>query len=432
MTGSHQETSTAEYPSAVGITKGYANYALWLLTAINLLNYLTRNAIFALFDPVKRDLNLTDAHLGWLGSAYVLVFSVASLPAGVMGDIGSRRVVIAGGVALWSLATSLSGLVDDFGWLLFTRAMVGLGGAAAATASAALVADYFPGRRRSTAMSIFMAGLAVGGVLGILLAGQIEHRYGWRVAFLVIGLPGFLLAALILRLKDPTRPKSPARQGADALLAVFNDLAGIWRRILRTRTLVAVFIGGAFISFGMNGLVGWAPTFISRELALTPARAALLLGTYGLAAGIAGTVAGGVVADWLRTRIPGAKLVTTAIGFFVGAPLLVWLLYIRDMQVFIPVFCGAFFFLTWYNGPLTAVIFDVTPPRIATTVTGAYLMFIHLAGDAIAFPLVGSLSDRFGIERAILVLPLAAILGGAIVLSAVKALAKDTAAAAPG
>lgn len=413
-----------------GVSRGYAKYALWLLTAINLVNYLTRNAIFALFDPVKRDLALTDAHLGWLGSAYVLVFSLASLPSGVVGDIGSRRVVIGVGVALWSLGTSLSGLAQDFGWLLFARSLVGLGGAAAATASAAMVADYFPGRRRSTAMSIFMAGLAVGGVFGILLAGQIEHLYGWRVAFLVLGLPGFVLAALVFRLKDPTRPATPARQGAEALLQVFRELAGAGRRILSTKTLVAVFAGGALISFGMNGLVGWAPTFISRELDLSPAKASLILGTYGLAAGIAGTVGGGLVADWLRNRVAGARLITTAVGFFVGSPLLLWLLFIRDMNLFIPVFCAAFFFLTWYNGPLTAVIFDVTPTRIATTVSGAYLMFIHLAGDAVAFPLVGALSDRFGLEYAIIVLPIASLIGAGIILSAVNALEGDTARAA--
>jgi MFS family permease len=422
--------SHTEELKSVGISRAYANYALWLLTAINLVNYLSRNAIFALFDPVKRDLALTDAHLGWLGSAYVLVFSLASLPAGVIGDLGSRRVVIAVGVALWSVGTTLSGLAQDFGWLLLARSLVGLGGAAAATASAALVADYFPGKRRSTAMSIFMAGLAVGGVFGILLAGQLEHAYGWRASFILLGLPGFLLAALVLRIKDPTRPATPARQGADALLAVFQELAGAGRRILSTRTLVAVFGGGALISFGMNGLVGWAPTFISRELSLTPAQASVLLGTYGLASGIAGTVAGGIVADRLKSRLPGARLITTGIGFFVGAPLLIWLLYIRDMGTFIPVFCAAFFFLTWYNGPLTAVVFDVTPKRIATTVSGAYLMFIHLAGDAVAFPLVGALSDRFGIERAIIVLPIASLLGATIVLSAVKSLAGDTQRAA--
>ena len=96
-------------------SKAYAWYALALLTCINAVNYLDRNIIFALFEPIKRDLSLTDAHLGWLGSAYVLVFSLASVPAGIAGDLGSRRVVIAAGVILWSVATSLSGLVEGFG-----------------------------------------------------------------------------------------------------------------------------------------------------------------------------------------------------------------------------------------------------------------------------------------------------------------------------
>ncbi|HEV8358475.1 MAG TPA: MFS transporter [Gemmatimonadales bacterium] len=417
--------SHTEETQASGVSRGYAKYALVLLTVVNLVNYLERNAIFALFEPVKRDLRFSDAHLGWLGSAYVLVFSLASLPAGVVGDLGSRRVVIAAGIVLWSAATSLSGLVDGFGELLFARALVGLGGAAASAGAASLVADYFPGRRRSLAMSVFMVGLAIGGVTGILLAGTLEHLYGWRAAFLLLGLPGFVLAALVLRIKDPTRPAAPSRQGADVLLQTMRDLEGVARRILRTRTLLAVFGGGALISFGMNGLVGWAPAFLSRELSLSPAKASFILGTYGLGAGIAGTVAGGWVADSLRARFPGARLLTTGIGFIIGAPLAIWLLHLRDMTWFTPVFCAAFFFLTWYNGPLTAVIFDVVPSRIATTVVGAYLMFIHLAGDAVAFPLVGFLSDHFGLHRAVVLLPAAALAGGLIVMAAGRAVAGD-------
>lgn len=418
-----------EETAATGVTRSYANFALAVLTAVNLLNYLERNAIFALFEPMKRDLGFSDAHLGWLGSAYVLVFSLASLPAGVLGDLASRRVVIACGVTLWSLATSLSGLVDGFGSLLFARAMVGLGGAAAAAGAASMVADYFPGRRRSLAMSLFMAGLAIGGVTGILLAGQLDHRYGWRVAFLALGLPGFLLAAVVIRLKDPTRPVVPSHQGPEALLATMRDLEGAARRILSTRTLLAIFSGGALISFGMNGLVGWAPALMTRELQLSTAKASLILGSYGLAAGIAGTLAGGWVADWLRTRMPGARLVTTGLGFLIGTPLALALLNTRDLTWFVPLFCAAFFFLTWYNGPLTAAIFDVVPSRIATTVAGAYLMFIHLAGDAVAFPLVGFLSDRFGLHRAVMLLPVASLAGALVVMSAMKSFAKDVASA---
>ena len=411
------------------VSHPYAYYALGLLTVINLVSYLERNAIFALFEPIKRDLGLSDAHLGWLGSAYVLVFSLASVPAGIAGDLGSRRVVIAAGVVLWSVATSLSGLAEGFGSLLFARAIIGLGGAAAATAGASLVADYFPGRRRSVAMGLFMAGVAIGGVLGILIAGQLEHRYGWRVAFLTLGLPGFLFAAMVLRLKDPTRPATPSHQGPDVLFVTMRELEGVARRILSTPTLAVVFLGGALISFGMNGLVGWAPTFLARERGLSIAQSTLLLGSNGLIAGTAGTVVGGIIADALLVRWASGRVIATGLGFVVGVPLAIWLLFIRDMTWFVPVFAAAFFFLTWYNGPLTAVIFDVTPSRIATTVVGAFLMFIHLAGDAIAFPLVGALSDSFGLERAMLLLPAASLVGALIVLLAVRWVAADMARA---
>lgn len=488
------------------VSRAYGGYALALLTLINVVNYLERNVIFALFEPIKRDLNLTDAHLGWLGSAYVLVFSVAALPVGVLSDLRSRAGMTAFGVAVWSLFTSLGGLVRGFGQLLVCRAAVGFGGAAANAASTALVADYFTGPMRAVAMSIFTAGLALGGVLGILAAGQLEALYGWRVAFMALGLPGFGLALLAARLRDPlhwTALKpiltelrdlgigvttlmwralpllagsalgllaawwADRRYGADSALdaAVFSVVAGlglavnivIWvqraRRappatgevvtsgmqsalheliagfhtMVRTPTLVWVFVGGAMISFGMNGIIGWAPAFMTRELGLTVARASLLLGKWGLIFGIVGTLAGGFLADWLQRRYSSARVVVSSLGFLLGGPLAIWLLTIRDLDLFIPVFCAAFFFLTWYNGPLTSVIFDVTPQRISTTVAGAYLLFIHLAGDAVALPLVGFLSDQFGIAKAVIILPSMAILGSVVVLGAVRTVKADMA-----
>lgn len=488
------------------MTRAYASYALGLLTLINVVNYMERNVIFALFEPIKRELQLTDAHLGWLGSAYVLVFSIAALPVGVLSDLRSRAGMTAFGVALWSAFTSLGGLVRSFTQLLLCRAAVGLGGAAANAAGTALVADFFTGPARALAMSVFTAGLALGGVLGILIAGQLEALYGWRVAFLALGLPGFGLALLVSRLRDPlhwgslrsireelrslglgvtalVRRSLPLlaglalglvgawmadrRFGADSALdaAVFASIAalglawnivlwvrqarrqqpdatatiatgmetalhglvGAFHTVVRTPTLVWVFVGGAMISFGMNGIIGWAPAFMTRELGLTMSRASILLGKWGLIFGIVGTLCGGFLADYLQKRVPWARVVVSSLGFLLGGPLMIWLLTIRDLNLFIPVFCAAFFFLTWYNGPLTSVIFDVTPQRISTTVAGAYLLFIHLAGDAIALPLVGFLSDNFGIARAVIILPIMAILGSVVVLGAVKTVGRDMA-----
>lgn len=483
--------------------RAYTWYALGLLAFINLLNYLDRNVIFALFEPIKRDLQLTDAQLGWLGSAYVLVFALTALPFGVISDLRSRRGVIAFGVACWSLFTVLSGLVQNYQQLFFCRAAVGIGEAAFGAAAASLIADYFSARGRAVAMGILSAGLVLGGGLGIWLGGILAEAYGWRAAFMLVGAPGFVCAFLAIKLKDPTRllrairvrphlaqirgeGHSIVRQFAPTIIGVvvgglaaivlavryqgessadtavfatvagfglalnifewvkqiranqiddtpfggemgdaFEDLLGALKRVLRTPTLSYLFIGGALISFGLNGLVGWAPTFVARELQITPAAASDLLGWRLLLFGALGTLSGGLMADMLRNRTAAGRIITIAFGMVVGGGLAIWLLTLRDPAVFKPVFAAAVYFLTFYNGPMTAAIFDVVPARIGATVAGAYLLFIHLAGDAIALPLVGAMSDKFGIDRAIMMLPIAGLLGGLVVALATNSVKRD-------
>jgi MFS family permease len=406
-----------------------SSYALALLAVTNLLSYVVRSVVFALFEPLKHDLHLADAQLGWLASAYVLAFSLAALPAGVLGDLRSRRGVVVGGVLLWSLFTLASGFVTGFGWLVVCRALVGAGAAAFGAAAQSLVADYYPTRGRAVAMGILAAGITLGGVLGIWLGGHLDAGYGWRLALVAVSLPGFAIAALCARLPDPLRrPTVPLRAWLrTGVGAVSNNIVPPLRVVLRTPTLVYVFIGGALISFGTNGLVGWAPTFMARELGLSVAEGARLLGTYGLVAGITGALAGGFVADWLRRFTVLGRVITISTGLLIGGSLAVWLLTVRDLGLFVPVFCASFFFLSWFNGPIAATIFDVVPARISASVAGAYLLFIHLAGDTVAFPLVGGLSDRFGLHRAVLLLPIVAVLGGFVVLGALRTLVRDMA-----
>jgi sugar phosphate permease len=197
--------------------------------------------------------------------------------------------------------------------------------------------------------------------------------------------------------------------------------------VFRTPTLKYQFVGGALVAFGMNGLVGWAPTFMARELSLSIADGTLLLGKWGLLSGTAGTVAGGFFADWLGRYTGKARMIASSVGLLIGGPLAIWLLAVRDLQLFVPIFVAAFFFLTLYNGPVIAAVFDVVPARIGATVVGAYLLFIHVAGDAIALPLVGFLSDHFGIDRAIFILPAAAIAGGMVLFLGVGTVLRDMA-----
>ena len=197
--------------------------------------------------------------------------------------------------------------------------------------------------------------------------------------------------------------------------------------MLRTPTLAWLFIGGALITFSMNGLVAWSPSYMQRELGLTPAVVGRTIGLWGLLAGVLGTIFGGRLGDLLAERWAGGRVLAGSAGFLAGAPLAVWLLHVGDLDVFIPVFFTTLFFFTWYHGPMTAAIFDVVPPQVGASVIGTYVFFTHIAGDAIAYPLVGWLSDRFGLRTAMLVLPAAAFVGGSLVLFALRTIKDDQA-----
>jgi MFS transporter, Spinster family, sphingosine-1-phosphate transporter len=447
-------------------------------------------------------LTLSDQQLGWLGSAYVIVLSLAALPLGVIGDLRSRRAVIAFGVGLWSAFTALGAVVNRFWQLLFCRSMVGVGEAGYGPAAQALIAEFYQGRRRAFAIGVYSVGMALGGVLGIWLGGVLAERYGWRVAFVAMGAPGVVLAVLASRLREPRR-RAPApiittvrgwyergvRQGLaygkpllgltlagaalSAALDVFRGLpAGIetavfgafvttgiiWtvvrlipaalRRtteatevaatafgeflhaaatVLRTPTLIWMFLGGALVTFAVNGLIAWAPSFMHRTHGLSVAVIGREFGIWGLAGGALGGLFGGQVGDWLLSRWSGGRVVVSGAGFVLGGPVCAALLLIDELRLFVPLLFTTFFLYTWYNGPLSAVILDVVPATVRASVIGAYTLFSHLAGDAIAPPLIGYLSDRFGLRPAMLLLPTVGAVGGLVILIALTTVGRDMA-----
>ena len=474
-----------------------------LLTVINLLNYTDRNVIFALFEPIKRELLLSDQQLGWLGSAYVIVLSLFALPLGVVGDLKSRRAVIAVGVALWSAFTALGATVSRFWQLLAYRSLVGVGEAGYGPAAQALLAEFFRGKRRALALGVYSVGMAFGGVLGIWLGGVLAQRYGWRAAFVVLGVPGFLLALLASRLREPRRgppgtvratvldwyqrgrvgAREALRFGAPLLwltvagaalsgiLDLFDGLPRgldtaafsasvsvgiIWTvvrlvpvalrgrteatgvaatafgefvqaagTVLRTPTLIWMFVGGALVTFAVNGLIAWAPSFLERTHGLPVAAVGRQFGVWGLAGGALGALFGGRTGDWLLARWSGGRVVVSGAGFVLGGPVCAALLLIDELRLFVPLLFGTFFLYSWYNGPLSAVILDVVPPAVRASVLGAFVLFSHLAGDAIAPPLIGALSDRFGLRPAMLLLPTAGAVGGTVILIALTTVGRD-------
>ena len=494
----------------VGGSRAYAAYVLGLLTLINFFNYADRNVVFAVFESIKHDLRLSDQQLGWIGSAYIIVLSLAALPLGVLGDLRTRRGVIAWGVGVWSLFTSLGGAVRGFWQLFFCRAMVGVGEAGYGSVSQALIAEYYKERQRAFALGIYSVGMALGGVSGVWLGGLLAEMYGWRLAFLWLGVPGFLLAVLASRLREPERrPPTPLAttlrrftttglkravryaypligltavgaiaSGVLALIrvipnemvvAVFGMFVGVgvaWTVarlvplalrgtagaqevaatafeefleaasvVLRIPTLIWVFLGGALVTFAVNGMIAWAASFMQRVHGFSVSEIGRDFGVWALGGGVLGALVGGRLADWLSPRWKGARVAVAGGGFILGAPIVVVLILSPGLQFFVPCVFGTYFFYTWYSGPLSAVIFDVVPAAVRSSVMGAFLLFSHLAGDAVAPPLIGFLSDRFqttwhlppddALRRAMLLLPAVGLVGGIVILFALRTVGRD-------
>jgi len=487
-------------PATPALSERYLRYALGLLAFGTLLNYLDRNIILVLFEPIKQELHISDTQLGWIGSGFAIAFALGALGAGVLSDLRSRRAVIAGGLALWSGFTALGGLAGSYWQLVTSRGVVGAAESSYLPSAQALLADYFPDKGRAQAMGIFWIGLAVGGVMAVWVGGHLATAFGWRATLVIVGLPGFLFAALMSRLKDPRparraartpgmrkfviTPRIALRAGLPLLvslllggavvgfLALFESVpatvgtaafgvivgSGLiwtvlkWVRIvmrlrhvllpgtpadavdemldaaglvLRTPTLIWMFVGGALTTAAMNSLVAWSASYLQRVLHLTLLEAGRQIGLAGLVAGVLGSWLGGRIGDRLMQHTRAGRVIASAVGFLLGAPLCVVLLLMNDVHVFAALFFVVVFFFTWYNGPIAAVLFDVVPRGIAATVMGAYVFFIHIAGDAVALPVVGFLSDRYGLRVALMTLPAVGLLGGALLLLAVPTVARD-------
>ena len=176
----------------------YARYVLFVLFVVYIFNFIDRQILSILIDPIKEDLGVSDTAMGFLtGLAFAVFYTVAGIPIARLADRGVRRTIIAVGLAVWSLMTALSGAAQSFVQLALARVGVGVGEAACSPPAHSLISDYFPPEKRATAISFYNSGISIGVMFGYLAGGWIVQFFNWRVAFLVVGLPGILMAVVI-------------------------------------------------------------------------------------------------------------------------------------------------------------------------------------------------------------------------------------------
>jgi MFS transporter, Spinster family, sphingosine-1-phosphate transporter len=406
----------------------YARYALAVLFGVNLFNYVDRQLISGVLSLVQKDLAVSDAALGALGSAFMILYLLGSIPLGMLGDRMRRNRLIAIGVAVWGAATFLSGLAHSYGQLFATRALVGIGEASYGPTATAMVSDLFPKSRRGLVNSLFNAAIPVGGAIGIIVGGIVGTRFGWRAAFLLVGIPSIALAFLAWRLADPPRggqdiavPAGPPVDGATSpapLTAGIGDL-------LRTPTFLMVCVVGMLVAFAIGAFNHWLPLYLERVKRFSTAEASFWVGVLLASGGLLGVVAGGVIGDALFRRTPAGHLLTIGGGFILSAPFGVLLLVNKNPRVFLPALFLAVFFLVLYIGSVNAVIHNVVHPSLRATAMAVFVFVVNLGGAAPSPYIVGLISDRRSLQGAMLLLPVIIFFAGLIALAAASVVAGD-------
>ncbi len=374
----------------------YRRYVLSLLLAVNLLNYLDRQIIYAVFPLIKTDLNLSDTRLGLLGSVFMLVYMGSAPLFGWLGDRFNRARNASIGWGIQGLATIGCGLATSYGGLLLGRSGVGVGEASFGTAAPSLLADYFPQERRGRILSLFFLAIPVGSALGYLAGGLLGKTFGWQKAFLLVGIPEILLVIPLWLLRDPLRKAGAGpRQGE-------KGASGGYRALLSNRSFVLNTLAMAAMTFAIGGLAQWVPTFLNRVHHLDVARGNILFGGLTVVAGIAGTLAGGWLGDRLQARRPDGYLLVSGWGFIAGVPVAAAALLAPTLPGCLAGMFLAEFALFFNTGPLNTVIVNITRREVRSMAFAVNIFFIHALGDAISPTLIGRLSDVWDLRTALL------------------------------
>ncbi len=364
-------------------------WTLTVLTVLNFLNYVDRYVLSAVLEQVKQDpafAGVSNARLGFLQTAFMLVYMVASLPAGALGRHLPRKYLVAAGVGIWSAATVASGLARDYPQMLWARAAIGFGEAGYATLAPAILSDLFSRRWRARVMALFYLATPVGSALGYILGGAVAARHGWRAAFFVAGGPGLLFAVLSLFTVEPERG---AQEDAPAApIPLLEALPQLLRG-----DYVRVTLGTALMTFSTGGLGFWMPSYLQEARHMDPAAANLVFGSLTVVAGIAGTVAGGLAGDAWKKRDPAAYTKLSAWGLAAAAPFAAAVPFVGSLPACFALTFVAELLIFLNTGPLNAALIDAAPAAIREVAVGLYILVLHALGDAVSPTILGWIVD---------------------------------------
>jgi MFS family permease len=412
------EVAVARPTDAVNLR--YAWFVAIVLMICNTLSFIDRQILGLLVTPIKLELGLSDTRIGLLqGLAFGIFYTLLGIPLGRIADRSSRRNLVAVGIFCWSLMTALCAGARSF-WMLFLARMgVGVGEATLSPSAFSLLSDYFPKERLGTALSVFSMGIFFGSGLALIVGGLIIGAVGsWRLTFLIVGLPGLLVALLVYTIKEPAR-KNALRTAVGqvsrlSLAEVFDQLR------LRWQSVIGICLAFAFQALCNYAQQAWLPTFFVRVHGWTPRQAGLTLGVISLLTGLLGAYSGGTLCDrWQRRGIHEAPLrvgviaTTSAAVFFslaIAMPVL-------NMQI--ALLGPAFFFLAMPIGSVYASLQLILPNQVRGQIGALQIFTLNLVGLILGPFLPGFFNDYLFRDTNMIGWSLALTVGLASLISAI-------------
>jgi MFS family permease len=392
-----------------------AMYALAILTLINLFNYLDRWVVAAVVESIKHsELALNDTELGFIGSGFIIVYTLTSPIFGTLGDRRARPPLIAIGVAIWSIATALAGFARGFGSLFVARSTVGVGEAAYGTIAPALLSDHFPYEKRGRVFAVFFAAIPIGSAAGYVLGGLVDQHFGWRAAFWIAGAPGLLLSLLILGVKDPPRGLHDAPDAERDAVQAERSIAAGYLHLLRNKRFLLSAIGYGAYTFALGGLAYWMPAFLERIRGMPRHDATVTFGGITLVTGFVGTFAGGWLGDYFLKFSRQSYLWVSGVSTLFAAPATFLAVSSPNKSVYLPAIVVAEILIFMSTGPINSAIVNVVAPTERATALGLSVFVMHLLGDIPSPPLIGLLSDATSLDRAFLLVPVAIVIAGVV------------------
>jgi len=378
------------------VSRGYARYVLAVLFVVYVFNFIDRQILAILIDPIKQDLGVSDSAMGLLvGLGFAVFYTLAGIPIARWADTGSRRTVIVFSVAIWSLMTAAQGLARNFWQLAIARVGLGIGEAGGTPPSQALLSDYFPPERRATALALYGNGIYIGSGLGLLVGGMLEETFGdWRTPFLVVGLAGLPLA-LLVRFTVREIPRGSADGEPQVAMKAGERLGffGVARFLLAKRSFSWLVVGACLQAMSGYAILNWGAVFMGRVHGLSYGEIGQGLGLTIMIGGCTGVTFGGWLADRLGARDAGWYMRMPAITSAIGLPFVVGFLLLDEPSLALVSFVPFYVVSNMYVGPLWSLSQNLARPDMRATASAVLLFILNIAGLGIGPSVVGFLND---------------------------------------